>query len=222
MAQVNEELAKFKSGVASDFQQMAAMVGRVFKNQSTLASSHDRFDAQQAVMLRMFITRINELTELHNRTFVLAAQTLPEDERPEGWEKALLPVISPKDVDACFGLFQKFKERPDYAEHFTTWYMGGDLDELPSVVEREESVDELKMSASEAEEPSSPYPDGVQIFGGDYVSPNRNGTEESEPGSAEEETAAKDPVSELQGGEDSGEDSSRVDSEGEVVPEVRA
>lgn len=108
----------------------------------------------------------------------------------------------------------EFQNRPDFRDHFRAWYMGEDLSKLPPIdVKEEEPVS--------APEPEAQYPEGAHIFGGNYGSENRNGTEEAQTERAEDEAANQDPVPELQQFKNDIEDTTGNPEEGSLVSSLR-
>jgi hypothetical protein len=159
---------------------------------------------------------MNEIIRLENRIFELACGESAEGAALEDPENHKIPEIDYDEVDLLFAAFAKFKERPDYREHFRTWYTGGDLSELPPPPEppaKEEAA---------AEDAPGEYPEGAQIYGGDEDgSQIGNGTEEADTERAEGAVEDQDQVPALRGQEDSPENHPGQHEEGDVVRELQ-
>ena len=216
LEQVEEKLAAFASATNSNLQQYMQLVMTSMQNQQSLSRSHDDLNSQFVVFLRLFFTRMNQVIALQNRVYELAVAEVPEDQKPENPREHTIPLVDYDEINELFVLFDEFRQRPDYNDHFRAWYTGEDLSKLPPPPEPEAKEEEGKDDTPEE------VPEGVEVYGGDYVreSKSGNGTEEAETERAEDEGPTPDPMPELQGHEDGGTDDPGNEEEGAVVSTV--
>lgn len=216
ISEVNRILNEFRSAITNDQHQLMRIVGNCFQNQNNLAKSAQDNDDQFAVLLRLTILRMNQIIGLQNLAYHMAVAELPEEKRPPHPEAHMIPNITYEEVQQLFLDYAKFRERPDFRDHFRAWYTGADLSTLPPPPEVKEEAQAVG-SAPEAE-PEAPYPEGAQIFGGDYGSENGNGSAEAQTQRTEEEAATPSEVPEMRGIENGIENASGNDQAGAVVP----
>lgn len=205
--QVDEQQKAYISEINNALKQVSQLGITALQNTQHLAASHEDLNSQFAVLIRLFISRMNQVIALQNRIYELACadQSTPPDHKVD--------LIGYDEVGMLFKLFDEFKKRPDYQDHFRTWYTGGDLSQLPPPPE--------PPAKEEAEEDLGAPREDAEVFGGDYGSQNGNGAEDAEAERAEASSEAQDPLPELRGEEDGGEDDPGNQVEGDVVPEVR-
>jgi hypothetical protein len=198
LEQVNQVIESFKSEVASDFENIVKMVSTCYTNQHVLAKSAMGMDDQFAVLLRLTITRLNQLIELQNHVYMNAIKYIPEEERPIDPENHLIPTVDYLEVSNLFKEFDEFKRRPDFKELFQSWYTLADLKTLPPLPPTE--VKEDAEGSILSEEPEVPYQTDAEIFGGDYGSERGNGPEEIDPEREEDSSAGSNEMPELRMG----------------------
>jgi hypothetical protein len=128
----------------------------VFSNQESLASSEFKLDAQFCVLTRLTITTLNQLIQQMStvRDFLHLPPTLG---------------VAPKELDYAyvnrmFQEWEQFRSRPDFREHFKTWFMGEDLSRLP-LIEPVPEVPNAESATPEAPEPVHGEPDVPNLSG---------------------------------------------------------
>lgn len=142
-------------------EEFGRVLATVFENQVAISNSQKGTDAKTAVMLRLFISTLNEVVSKFNAlTSVDLMAHDPKTEKPYIIDEPGLHVdkIDIELINKMFEDYSKFDARADKEEHFQHWYMGRPLDELPEVKVTEEGED------GDAPE----YPEDATIFGGDY------------------------------------------------------
>jgi hypothetical protein len=201
---VREDIQKFVSETDSKLQAVATAL---VTNQKVLADSHHKLDDQFAVLTRLVVSRLNSMIEKHN----LMVRSIPQqlgDLSPAVEEVFGVSPVTYEEVNALFHLFDEFKKRPDFKNHFRSWYLGDDLSKLPPPPEPPPApeppmpvvAEEPQAAKEEAAQPASApgdddgYPEGAQIFGGDYAKgTSGNGNTETEQADGQ-----ADPVPQLQ------------------------
>jgi hypothetical protein len=222
MEQVNQSLERFRAGVANDFQQIMRLVQNCFQNQQALGKSAQDNDDQFAVLLRLTVSRFNMLIGLQNRIFLASVAELSEDKRPANPHEHLVPEVTYEEIQQMFMEYETFKQRPDFRDHFRAWYSGADMKHaLPPLPAVEVKEGPLAAPSAPEVEPEAPFPEGAQIFGGDYGSTRGNGAEEAQAQRTTDETGHQDSVPQLRELEDGVENAAENDQNGPLVPVVQ-
>lgn len=99
--------------------QIADGITTVWNNQVELSNSAEKVDEQFCALVRLSVVKINEVIA---RLAVPSGVRIPSE------------PITYDSINELFEEFSKFKARPDFRDHFQTWYMGGDIDALPDLV----------------------------------------------------------------------------------------
>ena len=219
---VQKILDQHNNGFQSMVQQFMAMSQQLYRNDQQLTEKHAELNDQFMILTRLVFSRMNQLIDLQNRTFELGVESLPEGQRPGNVKDHLIPRLTYEEVNELFALFGEFTKRPDFHDHIRAWYTGEDLSKLPPPPPPPEPEAEAKKEEEEEEGAPGEYPEGAQIYGGDYGRTSEDGDSatEAEAKRAAEESGAPNPVPELQGDEDGAEDDSGDHEEGTVVSEL--
>jgi hypothetical protein len=153
---------------------VGGLVNQLHQNQRILEKSHNNTDDQFAVLTRLFISRFNDLAE---KVSVLGAVATGEA-IPDGFNFKVEPITY-EGVNKLFSEYDGFKSRSDFRDHFRTWYMGEDLSKLPppppspapEPPKQEAKEEKVEQAPSTPEEPAeaADFPEGAQVFGGDYA-----------------------------------------------------
>jgi hypothetical protein len=121
-----------------------------------------------------------------------------------GPDDGVVPELSYEDINKIFVIFAKLRERPDWREYLQKFYMGEittaeDLEALPEpkavpaeVPEEVSKANEAKTADSVIEsldEDEGEFPDGAQLFGGDYATDGPEGESSPEEAAAGESDA---------------------------------
>lgn len=169
----------------------------VFDNQSALGQSCDNHDVQFCCMMRLFVSRMNQVADLIN-TLELAKGDQPLRVEP----------ISYDEVNDTFRVFTKIRGLPKFKENLQAWLMGEDMTKVDL------GWPEDGGGAPEAEDE---YPEGAAIFGGDYGKSQDGNGDRAKPDHDGEEA---DQVPEVPSA-DEGVDQPEDGPDGAEVPEVR-
>lgn len=191
---VEKQLKEFASVVDN---RLNNVIQTMLGNQKGLATSHEQLDQQFAVLTRLLIVRHNDLVARYNMIIKASIDVLELND-------AEIPMVAPIDWEEVLGMFGQFielRQRPDYADHMETWYMGGDVSNLPPIPEPPAAPEvqghpeEDEGSTETPEEPetvvASGYPEGAQIFGGDYGEESGQQDEKSPNGDESTEAGAE-------------------------------
>lgn len=162
MDSLREDVQSYAQGAEARLRQVTNVL---LSNQQGLAESHTKLDDQFAVLTRLVISKLNEITSAYN------VYMLDPNEAPQK-----IPLVTYDGVNEMFHEFDSFKTRPDFRDHMRTWFTGGDLTALPPVPEvKNEEQAPTETSAPQEED----FPEGAQIFGGNDESPNGDGEPEA-------------------------------------------
>lgn len=151
-----------------------------------MSKSHHNLDEQFAVLTRLVVMQVNEFASKHNQLLGVLAMAMDK----EIADDLRINEVSYDDINLMFMEWQRFKARPDWREHSTTWYTGGDVNSLPPPPEQ---PPEPEAKEEDEDEP------GERHFGGDYDAESDNGDQSDPEGGPEGESQDEaDEVSEVQ------------------------
>lgn len=91
----------------------------MFDNQRLLVEASERSDTQIAVLTRLTIVRLNQLTDLVNSVAHEAGRT------------KLVDPVTRSDMEELFTAFAALRRRSDFKDHEDRWFTGQSLADLP-------------------------------------------------------------------------------------------